>query len=108
MSRKIDGEVFFAGFRNTLVGTGIKAAIVICQQIILLFAPVIFLFKFPLEDPVVELQFLTPLRVVLLCVRSSAAICDILARTPIVFCSSACADRIVRAASRLRGAAAAP
>jgi hypothetical protein len=44
VSRKIDGEVFFAGFRNTLVGTGIKAAIVICQQIILLFAPVIFLF----------------------------------------------------------------
>ena len=60
------------------------------------------------RDPVVELQFLTPLRVVLLCVRSSAAICDILARTPIVFCSSVCADRIVRAASRLRGAAAAP
>jgi len=44
VSRKIDGEVFFAGFRNTLAGTGIKAAIVICQQIILLFAPVIFLF----------------------------------------------------------------
>ena len=36
-----------------------------------------------------------------------AAICDALARSSIVFCNSASADRIVVAASRLLGAAAA-
>ena len=45
------------------------------------------------RDPVLELQFPTPLRVVLLC--------------SIVFCNSVTADRIVMAASRLLRAGAA-
>ena len=58
-----------------------KAAIMICQQIFFILALVIFLSKFPLKSaskscffcfgaeihPVLELRFLTPLRVVLLC-----------------------------------------
>ena len=57
-----------------------KAATVICQQIFSILALVIFLLKILLKsaskssffslwrrDPVLELQFLTPLRVVLLC-----------------------------------------
>ena len=58
----------------------IKAATVICQQIFSFLALVIFLFKSPFkkcfkivfsslwrQDPVLELQLPTPLRVVLLC-----------------------------------------
>ena len=75
----------------------------ICQQIFAILALVIFLLKILFKkcfkivffllwrrDPVLELQFPTPLRIVLL-----------------VFCNSASADRIGMAASRLLGAAAA-
>ena len=60
----------------------IQAAIVICQQTFAILAPVIFAFKNPFKkcfkivffllwrrDPVLELQFPTPLRVVLLCTK---------------------------------------
>ena len=76
----------------------------ICQQIFSILALIIFLLKFLLksaskssfcrfgvEIPVLELQFPTPLRVVLY----------------IVFCKSVSADRNVMAASRLLRAAAA-
>ena len=56
---------------------------------------------------VVLLRFATqPLQIALeLIVDESLA--DVLARSSIVFCNSVCADRIVMAASRLLGAAAA-
>ena len=76
----------------------------ICQQIFSILALIMFLLKFLLksaskssfcrfgvEIPVLELQFPTPLRVVLY----------------IVFCKSVSADRNVMAASRLLRAAAA-
>ena len=71
---------FAAGPRQSYWNGCIKAAIVICQQIFSILALVIFLSKFLLKsaskpcffllwrrDRVVELQFLTPLRVLLLC-----------------------------------------
>ena len=80
-----------------------KAATVICQQIFSILALVIFPSKNPFkkcfkivffslwrQDPVLELQFPTPLRVV-----------------SIVFCNSVSADRIVMARSRLLRARAA-
>ena len=92
---------FAAGHRKSYWSGCIKAAILICQQIFSIFALVIFLLKNPFRkcfkivflslwrrDPVLKLQFLTPLRVVLLC-------------------NSVSADRIVMAASRLLRAAAA-
>ena len=70
---------FAAGHRKSYWSGCIKAAIVICQEILSILALVIFLFKnlfvksasksgFLLlcRDPVVELQFLTMLRLVLL------------------------------------------
>ena len=68
---------FAAGHCKSYWSGCIKAAIVICQQIFSILALVIFLLKIPLEkcfkscffcfwrrDPVLEVQFLTPLRVV--------------------------------------------
>ena len=77
----------------------------ICQQICSILALIIFLLKFLLKsaskssffslwrrDSVLALQFPTPLRIV---------------SSSIVFCNSVSGDRIVMAASRLLGAAAA-
>ena len=71
---------FAAGLRKSYWSGCMKAATVICQQIFSIFALVIFLLKILLKsasksfffslwrrDPVLELQFPTPLRVVLLC-----------------------------------------
>ena len=71
---------FAAGLRKSYWSGCMKAATVICPQIFSISALVIFLLKillksaskssfFPLwrRDPVLELQFPTPLRVVLLC-----------------------------------------
>ena len=76
-----------------------KAATVICEQVFSILALVIFLLKdpfkkcfkivfFPLwrRDPVLELQFLMPLRVVLLCSACNSASSDRMANA-IVFCS---------------------
>ena len=69
---------FGAGHRKTYWNVCIKAAIVICHEIFSILALAIFLFKFLLKmlqnrlfflwrrDPVLELQFVTPLHVVLL------------------------------------------
>ena len=71
---------FAAGLRKSYWSGCMKAATVICQQIFSILALVIFLLIFFLKkcfkivffslwrrDPVLELQFPTPLRVVLLC-----------------------------------------
>ena len=70
---------FAAGSRTSSWSGCMKAATVICQQIFFILALVIFLLKILLKsasksffslwrrDPVLELQFPTPLRVVLLC-----------------------------------------
>ena len=71
---------FAAGSRKSSCSGCMKAATVICQQIFSTLALVIFLLKILLksasrssffslwrQDPVLELQFPTPLRVVLLC-----------------------------------------
>ena len=71
---------FAARLRKSYWSGCMKAATVICQQIFSILALVIFLLKNPFKkcfkivffslwrrDPVLELQFLTPLRVVLLC-----------------------------------------
>ena len=72
---------FAAGLRKSYWSGCMKAATVICQQIFSILALVIFLLKILLQNaskssffrsgveihPVLELQFLTPLRVVLLC-----------------------------------------
>ena len=70
---------FAAGSRKSYWSGCMKAATVICQQIFSILALVIFLLKILLKcfkivffalwrrDPVLELQFPTPLRVVLLC-----------------------------------------
>ena len=81
----------------------IQAAIVICQQIFAILALVIFLFKIPFKKVLQNRLF------VALASRSGfgAAISDAVARSSIVLCNSVSADRIVVAASRLLGAAAA-
>ena len=71
---------FAAGLRKSYWSGCMKAATVICQQIFSILAPVIFFLKILLKsaskssffslwrrDPVLELQFPTQLRVVLLC-----------------------------------------
>ena len=70
---------FAAGLRKSYWSGCMKAATVICQQSFSILALVIFLLKILLKsasrsffslwrrDPVLELQFPTPLRVVLLC-----------------------------------------
>ena len=71
---------FAAGLRKSYWSGCMKAATVICQQIFSILSLVIFLLKIILKrvskssffslwrrDPVLELQFPTPLRVVLLC-----------------------------------------
>ena len=81
-----------------------QAAIAICQQIFLILALIIFLLKFLLESAS-KSSFCRFGR------RDpsgfGAAISDAIARSSIVLCNSVSADRIVVAASRLLGAAAA-
>ena len=80
----------------------IQAATVICQKIVAILALIIFLLKFLLKSASRSSFFA-------LASRSGfgAAISDAIARSSIVFCNSVSADRIVVAASRLLGAAAA-
>ena len=80
----------------------IQAATVICQQIFAIFTVVIFLLKILLKSAS-KSSFSA------LASRSGfgGAISDTVARSSIVFCNSVSADRIVVAASRLLGAAAA-
>ena len=93
---------FAAEDRKSYWNGCIKAAKVICQQIFSILALIIFLLKFLLKSASkssfcrfgVEIGF-------------GAAISDAIARSSIVFCNSVSADRIVVAASRLLGAAAA-
>ena len=98
---------FAAGSRKSYWSGCMKAATVICQQIFSSLALVIFLLKILLKSaskssffrsgveihPVLELQFPTPLRVVLLCFATQSL--------------RVSADRIVMAASRLLRAVAA-
>ena len=91
-----------AGDRKSYWNGCIKAAKVICQQIFLILALIFFLLKF-------LYKVLQNRLFVALASRSGfgAAISDAIARSSIVFCNSVSADRIVVAASRLLGAAAA-
>ena len=93
---------FAAEDRKSYWNGCIKAAKVICQQFFLILARIIFFLKF-LSKVLQNRLF------VALASRSGfgAAISDALARSSIVFCNSVSADRIVVAASRLLGAAAA-
>ena len=80
----------------------IQAAIVICQQIFSILALIIFLLKFLLKSASKSSFFHFGVEI-----RFGAAISDAIARSSIVFRNSVSADRIVVAASRLLGAAAA-
>ena len=91
---------FAAGLRKSYWSGCMKAATVICQQISSILALVIFL---PFKKCFKIVFFFA------LASRSGfgPAISDPVARSSIVFCNSVFADRIVMAASRLLGAAAA-
>ena len=92
---------FVVGLRKSYWSGCMKAATVICQQIFSILALVIFLLKILLKSASkssffrfgVEIRFWS--------------FSDPVARSSIVFCNSVSADRIVMAASRLLGAAAA-
>ena len=92
---------FATGLRKSYWSGCMKAATVICQQIFSILALVIFLLKILLKSASkssffrfgVEIRFWS--------------FSDPAARSSIVFCNSVSADRIVMAASRLLGAAAA-
>ena len=96
---------FAAEHRKSYWNGCIQAAKVICQQILSILALTIFLLKFLLKSASKSKIFLSLWR------RDpsgfGAAISDAIARSSIVFCNSVSADRIVVAASRLLGAAAA-
>ena len=83
----------------------IKAAKVICQQIFSILALIIFLLKFLLKSA--SKSSFCRFGVEIDPSGFGAAISDAIARSSIVFCNSVSADRIVVAASRLLGAAAA-
>ena len=95
---------FAAGSRKSYWSGCKKAATLICQQIFSILAPVIFFLKI-LSKSASKSYFFSLWR------RDpsgfGATISDAVVRSPIVFCNSASADRIVMAASRLLGAAAA-
>ena len=98
---------FAAGLRKSYWSGCMKAATLICQQIFSILAPVIFFLKILLKsaskssffslwrrDPVLELQFPTPLCVVLLCFATQSlrgcvkvAWCRGCMRNTIVFCN---------------------
>ena len=86
-----------------------KAATVICQQISSILALVIFLLKILLKSASKSSFFRFGVEIRFWASRSGfgPAIYDPVARSSIVFCNSVFADRIVMAASRLLGAAAA-
>ena len=88
---------FAAGFRKSYYSGCKKAATVICQQILSILAPVIFLLKKLLKSASDNRLFFA------LASRSGfgATISDAVVRSPIVFCNSVSADRIAMAASRL-------
>ena len=89
---------FAAEDRKSYWNGCIKAAKVNCQQIFSILALIIFLLKFLLKSAS-KSSFCHPV--------FGAAISDAIARSSIVFCNSVSADRIVVAASRLLGTAAA-
>ena len=95
---------FAAEDRKSYWSGCIQAAIVICQQIFAILGLVIFLLKILLKSAS-KSSFFSLWR------RDpsgfGAAISDTVARSSIVLCNSVSADRIVVAASRLLGAAAA-
>ena len=74
----------------------------ICQQISSILAPVIFLVKLVLDSASKSSFFCCGVEI-----RFGAAISDTVARSSIVLCNSVSADRMIMAASRLLGAAAA-
>ena len=94
-----------AGSRKSYWSDCIKAAKVICQQIFCFFS-ISALVNFPLK---ILYKSASTSSFFFLALRSGcgAAISDAVARSSIVFCNSVSADRIVVAASRLLGAAAA-
>ena len=91
---------FAAEDRKSYWSGCIQAATVICQQIFSILALVIFLLKIIKKNASKSSFFFFQS-------GFGAAICDSVARSSIVFCNSVSADRIVVAASRLLGAAAA-
>ena len=91
---------FAAEDRKSYWSGCIQAATVICQQIFSILALVIFLLKIILKNVSKSSFFFFGS-------GFGAAICDSVARSSIMFCNSVSADRIVVAASRLLGAAAA-
>ena len=94
---------FAAEDRESYWNGCIKAAKVICQQIFSILAPIIFLLKFLLKSASKSsfCRFGVKIRFWSYNFRRHCA------RSSIVFCNSVSADRIVVAASRLLGAAAA-
>ena len=96
---------FAAEDRKSYWSGCIQAAIVMCQQIfsILALQVVIFLLKFLLKSASKSSFCRFGVEIF----GFGAAISDAIARSSIVFCNSVAADRIVVAASRLLGAAAA-
>ena len=111
---------FAAGLRKSYWSGCMKAATLICQQIFSILAPVSFflkiLFKNSFKSFFLKILFKNSFKKCFkivfffaLASRSGfgATISDAVVRSSIVFCNSVSADRIVMAASRLLGAAAA-
>ena len=96
---------FAAEDRKSYWNGCIKAAKVICQQIFSILALIIFLLKFLLKSA--SKSSFCRFGVEIHPSGFGAAISDSIARSSIAFCNSVSADRIVVAASRLLGAAAA-
>ena len=94
---------FAAEDRKSYWNGCIKAAKVNCQQIFSILALIIFLLKFLLKSASKSSFCRFGVEIF----GFGAAISDAIARSSIVFCNSVSADRIVVAASRLLGAAAA-
>ena len=96
---------FAVGYRKSYSSGRTKAAVVICQQVFSILVLAFFLLKCSLES-----ASKSPFPFSLWRRDSSgfgAAISDAVSRSSIALCNSACADRIVMAASRLLGVAAA-
>ena len=94
---------FAADDRKSYWNGCIKAAKVNCQQIFSILALIIFFLKFLLKSASKSSFCRFGVEIP----GFGAAISDAIARSSIVFCNSVSADRIVVAASRLLGAAAA-
>ena len=87
---------FAAGLRKSYWSGCMKAVTLICQQIFSILALVIFLLKILLKSGSKSSFFRSGVEI-----GFGPAISDPVARSSIVFCNSAFADRIVMAASRL-------